>query len=386
MIYKRDCMIRFYPIVHDIYLRLRDSSRDVVDTLNNIIMAAAKYIITGYRSMSTLIKQTGSQASHLRDQRLAYWRNHNAIVKHVNRGLGISMDLMNKVLFTYPAITEQHMQMCWDITQNGVTTSLPYPHTDQSRFTAVGGKSNPYEQRSDSTKIPGCYLITDGTDSYIGQAVHLGKRVREHAAQYSNNTSTMVGSTPNDSVKVTLFVVPRQDSYYGLTLSEFLCVLELYLFLHFGLPTLNKSYVPTPGVMNTPEGITKHLEKTARALFIYRKLTNGSLQYLYYSQSQRGFMRDFGVGKSWVNNIYTRSDGWIRGTMLLSPIDLLPGDKPAMTLQELIEFRKELEAVVPKGRDHAISATHKETGKMLFFKTNRARTKALKGVLDQYDI
>jgi hypothetical protein len=58
----------------------------------------------------------------------------------------------------------------------------------------------------------------------------------------------------------------REASFEGLNVRQFLCVLELYLFLDDSGTTEHKSYVPAAGVMNMPETPAKYLATVGAAL------------------------------------------------------------------------------------------------------------------------
>jgi hypothetical protein len=324
---------------------------------------------------NNMISQTGAPGKHFKDQRFTYWHNHNKVVKHINSGKGAELDIINSTLFSVASVTEDHMEICRQILNDAITVDMPYPNTSKSiAFTEVGGSAN--SAQSKLPKVPGCYLISHEDRSYIGQAVHLGKRVREHAAMNTTSSlATWIGSVPQE-VKVTLYRLPAQDSFKGLNVREFLCVLELYLFLDNSGTTENKSYVPTAGVMNTPETLAKHLALVGVAVFIYRQEIDGTLTYLYHSLGMRVFAREFGVGKSYVGNIMSRG-GWYRSTMLFSKVDLLPGSTPTMTLSELKAYHTTLGKTVPRSDNPQIMATHKVTGEALRYSNRIEMKKAL---------
>jgi hypothetical protein len=77
-------------------------------------------------------------------------------------------------------ILPEHIILCENIYKNKIIVKLPYPNTTRSvEFTKLVGSAS---YSSSSLPIRGCYKIIYGEDSYIGQSVRLGKRVREHAS------------------------------------------------------------------------------------------------------------------------------------------------------------------------------------------------------------
>lgn len=114
--------------------------------------------------------------------------------------------------------------------------------------------------------------------------------------------------------------------------------------------------------MNTPASVQKYLDKTGVNVYVYTKERNGSLIYLYYSSSSRAFIRDFGVGKSYLSNLYSRSEGWYKNTILFSKVNLLPGVLPTITIDELKTHYELVKMSVPRPDNRQLVAIHKITG------------------------
>lgn len=182
-------------------------------------------------------------------------------------------------------------------------------------------------------------------------------------------------NAPKDAV-VTLYILPLVFSYHGLTERQMLCVLELYLFLKLGITTHNKSYMPTPGVLHTPEALAKLAETLSKEIFVYNK-QDEELTLLYKAKSGRALMRDMGLGKSYLHNLYTRTEGWFRGVLLFSTDNLLPEAYPTMTLDELVAYRKHVESSYAKLGNPQITAIHKVTGEVLKFSSQVEMKKAI---------
>lgn len=104
---------------------------------------------------------------------------------------------------------------------------------------------------------------------YIGQSMRLGKRVKEHAKGKENNTAFFLTDLGKEA-GVFLFVVTPEviGQLNGLSLLEFLCVLEQYLFMHY-FPAVNRSLVATAGVLQSPKAVAKLREATGDSIYIY---------------------------------------------------------------------------------------------------------------------
>ena len=85
-----------------------------------------------------------------------------------------------------------------------------------------------------------------------------------------------------------------------LTLQEFLCVLEQYLFfIHY--PNINAVYVANPGVLQSPSVILEIRKQLGKPVYIYRKIAQGKetaiLEHIYtfiaasHGSNELGFER-----------------------------------------------------------------------------------------------
>ena len=196
-------------------------------------------------------------------------------------------------------ITEHHLALCALILQSPLKFVLPRPNTEHVLpFATVAG--------SDSTRgtgVPGCYLLASlsfmsqtlvsGVQSacYIGHSIRLGKRVKEHAKNLDPNTAPFLAQLGDDA-GVYLFIITEEimSKLQGLPLSEFICVLEQYLFMHY-FPAVNRSRVATAGVLHSPQAIAKLREATGDVVHIYEGDKNdNSIPLTHrYSYSSTGF-------------------------------------------------------------------------------------------------
>jgi hypothetical protein len=309
-------------------------------------------------------------ADHFKSTRPDHYRSHTKVLDHIKAGKGVSKELINEVLFTSPIVTDNHIALCDKLVAESVTVKLPFSNTPySSEFTKLAGSAAPAQNALG--KIPGCYYIFEKESgrSYVGHTVHLGKRVREHANSPAPITSLadwMTEMRAKDSGLVTLYRLTADYDHTGLTLVEMLCTLEMYLFLVHA-PTENRTLVATPGVMQSPEANAKHAAKMNKILHVYKGGDDGGLIYLYRSPSSRGFCRDLGVGKTFVHNVMTRTEGWFRDTILLSFEDLLPNEVPTMTMEELKELHSNLSSTEAYKSRPQYVVTNTATGEVMRF-------------------
>jgi GIY-YIG catalytic domain. len=147
-------------------------------------------------------------------------------------------------------INKKHFELCVSLYKNPITLDLPIPHTDKiSDFSKVAGVENLDSLRKSGKFVPGCYRIYGIGNSpdmcYIGQALHLGLRVKQHAKGSNKNTSDFCMNLGNKG-KVDLFILPGLENIpKGLSISEFLCVLEQYLIFKYR-PKINKLFIASP--------------------------------------------------------------------------------------------------------------------------------------------
>lgn len=303
-------------------------------TTTSGVMVQSRHYSTGTRLSATSV--TG--------QNSIYWEKHQKVKNYVKTGKTPNVDIMNEVLFETSVVNQKHLDLCANIIENSKKADLPISGTPSSvAFTPIGGVNNPYNVRTTAPKVPGCYQIIgpDGSN-YVGQAAHLGKRVREHGN--GSITSSIKNIENKELAKVEVYLLPEIESYHGLTIVEFLSVLELYLFITFK-PTINKSYVPTPGFIHNWETIEKIKLVISKPVYIY-KLNGDNMTLLFTAQSGRQLMRDLGVSNSTLSNVFRRSNGWYRDTLLftLESTD----DIPTMNFEEFKAEFKLTKAIVRK--------------------------------------
>ena len=175
--------------------------------------------------------------------------NNKKVRAHIKANKGVCKDLMNDILFIEPIVTDQHIALCDKVFSEKVT--LPIPFNDRPAVEAYALVA-PTRYAPDILKIP--YRVFDSVTgrSYVGQSLHIGARVSDHA-NHRDRTKTPIYDWMSElnyesRGLVEVYRVPIQNNYDGLTLREFLCVMEMYLFL-VHKPSENRVLVSTPGKM-----------------------------------------------------------------------------------------------------------------------------------------
>lgn len=214
--------------------------------------------------------------------RAPYFRLHAKISAYIAAKLEPTPAIMSEVL-GFP-VSPSHLQLCASIVSSSVVVNLPTPFSPHlSAFVNIAG---PEIARIANKLKPGCYRIFGpNTDSsYIGQSIHLGGRVKGHAKGHNAGTKDFVNGLGTTGL-VQLFLVPTNANLEGLTLSQFLCVLEQYLFITFR-PTVNKSLVATPGYAVSEESILEQRLAKGHPVFVYLiNKVDGTLSLLFKFES-----------------------------------------------------------------------------------------------------
>jgi hypothetical protein len=183
------------------------------------------------------------------------------IKQHILQGKEADLEILNKIfnLGDKPiSITEEHLNLCLKIYNKRTTLALPVPRTKHViPFTKLVGRES-YEEKN---KVSGCYCIKAffkgcskvtglrGIESYIGQASHLGHRVKQHAKGIDTTTKSFISSSKGKKLEVDLFIVDKDLKIPGnLTIKQFITILEQYLIIKLK-PTINKKLLATPGIM-----------------------------------------------------------------------------------------------------------------------------------------
>jgi len=206
---------------------------------------------------------------------------------------------------------------------------LPIPHTNKvAVFSKIAGVENLDSLKKSGKYIPGCYRIwgLNRPDDlcYIGQAKHLGTRIKQHAKGNNLNTSAFCFEL-GDSAKVDLFLLSGiNDIPFELSISNLLCLLEQYLIFKYK-PKINKLLVARPGIIWTKDVIAKHREKVGKKVYIYLKSENKkkiTLELIYICDSASYASQLFGYERSWIKNILIRNKGWYKAKIYFSSIPL----------------------------------------------------------------
>lgn len=300
------------------------------------------------------------------------------------------LNIIKKVLCFDSIITQAHFDLCTHLVENPITLDLPLPHTDKvAVFSKIAGPEYLDNIRKFDKFVPGCYRIWGLNVSedlcYIGQAKHLGRRVKDHAKGYNKNTFQFCTKLGSEG-KVDLFILPPiYDIPPGLTLSEFLCVLEQYLIFKFR-PKINKLYIARPYILLDKKAIIKHKEKVSKNIYIYikSKWTENNLEYIYMSESSSSASRLFGRERSWVKNILFRNKGWYQDTLYFSlcPLNEFKNGKVFYTITENLKKDNEIKSyisnfAITKRKGKRVKITNVMKNEVVIYRSKREAGRVL---------
>lgn len=281
------------------------------------------------------------------------YKRHCLVIQHMKENKGPNLDILSKVLPFNPSskITEEHLALCIEIYDKRISMPLPVPNTKHvvSFVNLVGS-----ERVKSADEVMGCYLIKgfkigcsnftgiENIESYIGQAKHLGFRVKDHAKRHDLCTKSFINSLKGEGI-VELFIITNDMVIpNGLSKKEFLTLLEQYLIIKLK-PTLNKKFVATPGILWSSATIRKHIEKVGSIIYIYKKSENGDMVWIQTFLSGRSVGDNLGLNYKFYSNIKKRSNGWYKNTIYFSEVKLKNSKNNIIPFLEFKELIKDLE-------------------------------------------
>ena len=144
------------------------------------------------------------------------YKRHTLALKFMKKLKEPTLKIINEVLSLNTKINKKHFDLCVSLSNNPITLDLPLPHTSKvSNFSKIAGVENLERLRKSGKFIPGCYRIYKDSDlpniCYIGQAMHLGFRVKQHAKGNNKNTSRFCADL-GDKGKVDLYILPGLEN------------------------------------------------------------------------------------------------------------------------------------------------------------------------------
>lgn len=242
----------------------------------------------------------------------SFFRRNNIAVNHIQNGGEPSLAIIQTVLALPPTaiITQEHINLCATISSSPVELSLPVPNSSAVLpFSKVAGPEHPV----DATKrSPGCYMIiesgeVDPRNCYIGHSVHMGGRVKGHAAGRDQRTMQFIRDMVDDGLVLLFPITPHLSSITGdLTVVQFLCVLEQYLFFLYR-PLVNGVMVASPGISLSPEAILMHQKLLGTMVYVYQLIAEGMiLQLVHVFNSSGSASTSLGFERTWVKGIISR--------------------------------------------------------------------------------
>lgn len=256
-----------------------------------------------------------------------------------------------QTVLEYDNVTDEHISLCEEITSNPIVLSLPVPNTEHVLpFAAVAGPEN---SKDPAKRTPGCYLIKPKGDdnmsnSYVGQSVHTGNRVKDHANGKDPRTAKFVESMQGNGEVLLFLLSPEVLSKLpeGLTLTQFLCVLEQYLFFKYR-PCINAAFVAKPGIPWTEQATAQHRAATGEPVYIYRSIESdqaSELELVYTADSMGHVSELFGYERTWLKNVMKRG-GWYRQSVFFSKVPLDETLDCHMSQEDLCKYVAELKSL-----------------------------------------
>lgn len=194
---------------------------------------------------------------------------------------GISVELMNSALGKN-IVTNEIIDLCKNIYSKSNVYNLPWSTKgkDAIQFAKDNGSVS-----FSSVKVPGVYIIhmPHTKDTYVGQSINIGVRIRAHLQMASISTKYVLdtlkaskeGSVQTCIIdKSTLDII---DNIHNITLADFLDILEQYLIL-LVQPTLNKMFLVRHGGVTSPYSnrILKHPNRLP--LYVYKVQSKSSIE------------------------------------------------------------------------------------------------------------
>lgn len=294
------------------------------------------------------------------------WARHNLAVAHIAAKLGPTLDIINQTLYFKGSynITQDHIDLCEYISNTPVKFPLLSPGSKGLiAFKKIAG---PTKVKSQDQEVPGCYLIsgTSTSDTYVGQSKHLGGRIVVHASGIDKGTGQFVKFL-NGEGTVDLFLIGASLIPTGLTLIQFVTVLEQFLFFKFR-PTINKKFVATPGGYQSPSLITTQPEliistetqllkgDTIRSpinsmpVFAYNLDEWGSLILIQSFDSGVSVGLSLNMSRTFFKNLLSRDSGWFKKTVYFTQVEIEGSDINLMTLAEFKTYIGDIYSINPK--------------------------------------
>lgn len=238
--------------------------------------------------------------------RANFFRRNFLATEHIKLALRPSLEIIQKVLGLPDSacITQEHIDLCEKLSESPVVLPIPVPNSNHVLpFSKVAGPENSVDP---SKRTPGIYLLVQEgkfktRDKYIGQSVHLGNRVKDHGSSKDPRTSSFITDMKGEGLVYLFILTPAiiASLPLGLTLVQFLCVFEQYMFfLH--RPRINRVFVATHGVAWSDAAKAAHTLLLGKPVFVYRKVSDSPyvLELVYIFESMGLLSTTFGFDRT----------------------------------------------------------------------------------------
>jgi len=329
------------------------------------------------------------------------FKRHEEAIKFIKNKSQPNCKIINKVLSnllkgrrgSLEKIDQTHINLCNYIFEKRITLNLPRPKSKYiTPFSKVAGPENLDSLKKSGKFIPGCYRIWGlgypEKFCYIGQSIHLGRRIKYHAKGSNINTRKFCHDL-KDKAKVDLFILPKDNNIITkLTIRKFLCVLEQYFIFKFK-PEINRLYIAIPGFVWDDKLKKKHTEIVGKKIYLYLKFeVSKNLELIYVSPSRSYVSRILGYERNWVKNILIRNSGWYKDTFYFSVIPLTIFNKNEISYNVITNlkrdneiksyFNKNLKDLKFRRKGILVKITDVSTGKIYLFQSKREASRILK--------
>lgn len=259
-------------------------------------------------------------------------------------------------------VTEEVLELCDKLEKEGKELPMPIsngPHVKD--FSEVAGPEN----AKSALKKAGCYHLhsLNSDESYVGQSTVLGKRVKDHANGKNASTSQMVSNFGLNG-RVTLYIVDPNVLPEYINLSDFLVILEQYLFFKLR-PTVNKVLIASAGVMHSPTSILSHIAIVGKPLFVYFFL-NGEYTLLHTFTNTSALGHLIGYGRKWPGRILGRG-GFYRYALYLSEVPIENSNSQLITTEQLVAFIQWLTLQEEIAKGQAVKVTNSKSGSIQYY-------------------
>lgn len=196
-----------------------------------------------------------------------------------------------------------------------------------------------------SIKVPGVYILhmPDTNDSYVGQSINLGVRIRSHLHITSKGTIAALQSlkqTQSGSVETCIIdseMISVLITKHGIALKDFLDILEQYVIL-ITMPSLNTLYLIRGFGTSSPSDKDRTLRHPNRqCLYIYKVIVNSPITLIYEMPSIGTLGKVINLNPDFARGIL-KAGGLFRDEIYCSTTPVINTNVDIITKVDFIKF------------------------------------------------